>query len=70
MLRLIDSMFDRIAERLAHNICENLEAVEQNRAAREAGESQFQRPKVLSSPRLSPNSQQRTWVYERAIFTA
>lgn len=34
MLRLIDSLFDRVAQRLAENMCSNMDLVEQNREAR------------------------------------
>lgn len=34
MLRLIDSLFDQVAQRLAENMCSNMYLAEQNREAR------------------------------------
>ncbi len=36
MFKLIDQLFDRVAQRLADNLCENMSVVEQKRTAREA----------------------------------
>jgi len=40
VLRLIDSVFERIADHLAGNFCENLEAFEQNQCVVEDSSNQ------------------------------
>ncbi len=57
MFKLIDDVLDRIAQRLADNLCENSEAVEQNRHARMQG----------ITPRHEMNYQTSSEYY---IFTA